>query len=85
MRLDNRTDGYRYGIMQIVNGEGTVNYVYCSDIDHQTFRAKGGTVRPETRFDIQVCSLDGAPNPLELLQSLMNTPPRRQMRYVPVQ
>jgi len=85
MRLDHRTDGYRYGILEIANGEGIVNYFHCSEINQQAFRAKGGTVRPEPQYDIQVCSLDGAPNGLELVQSVSNQPPRRQTRYVPVQ
>jgi len=85
MLLGHRMDGYRYAVLDIANGEGILNYVHCTEIDHEAFRAKGGTVRPEPRFDIQVCSLDGAPNGLELLQSLMSEPPRRQMRYVPVQ
>jgi hypothetical protein len=85
MRLDHHGDGYRYGLLEITNGEGILNYFHCSEIDQQAFRAKGGTVRPEPRFDIQVCSLDGAPNGLELVQSVINQPPRRQTRYVPVQ
>lgn len=84
MRLDHKTDGYRYGVLEIVNGEGILSYFHCTEIDQEAFRAKGGTVRPEPRFDIQVCSLDGAPNALELLQSAMNRPPRLQVRYVPV-
>lgn len=72
------SDDHAYGVLEVRNGEGLATGLSCKSIDQAAFRRAGGTI--ENDF----CKLDGAPNPLALLQQLSVTPKGPQVRYVPV-
>jgi hypothetical protein len=74
---------YRYGVLDVRNGEGILKWIGCAKIDQEAFRTAGGTVVRAGKPDAE-CHLDTASNPLELLKSISARASGFEQRYVPV-